>query len=93
MIQRYRINSKRWTAISTAGQSGTCWIERNIRGNGTILISHYSAGLPRKSYGFPLNSPADNIDICIISADDQSDVFYARVTNSRNIIDILVDVV
>lgn len=92
MITRYTINSKRWTAITTAGQSGSCWIEKNIRGNGNILISHSDAGLPNKSYGFPLRGPANNIDVCIISADNQSDVFYARVTNAKNIINILVDV-
>ena len=92
MITRYRINSKSWTPITAMGESGSCWAEKNRSGNGVVLISHSSTGTPSKSHGFRLWKPINNSDVCLITADDQSDIFYARVVDAKTIIDRYVDV-
>jgi len=91
MIRKYTINSRSWTAITSAGQSGICWIEKNIRGNGLININHSDSGNTNNA-GFRLKKPLANNDICIISPDNDNDIYYARVLNSKNIVKIVVDV-
>ena len=90
MIRRYKITSKQWIPITSAGQHGVVWVEENVRGNGYVLISHSDSGLP-KSYGYKLFNQDGNKGVCSFFADNDNDIFYARNINENNSINILVD--
>lgn len=81
-----------WTAITGAGESGTCWL-RKFPENGTIAIDHSEAGTgaldEEKSY-YPKRSKTDIIDL---SADSASDIFYAKCLDSGETAEIVSDVI
>lgn len=78
MITQHTIESTDWTAITTAGQSGTCWIKTVKKGSGTVFISHGSSQ-PASSAGYRLVKSKGNDDMLELGADDSNDIFYARV--------------
>jgi len=92
MIKRYIVTSTRWTAISTAGQSGSAWIERNVKGDGQVLISHASSGTP-KSFGYRLHVQSGNNQHIEFVADNSNDILYARVLVPGNEVNIVVDAI
>lgn len=90
MIKRYTIESTSWTPITTAGQSGSCWVDKVIRGGGYVLVNHSDSGAP-KSYGFRLHNKKGNDGLCLFSADNEDDIYYARVLKGGQAVRILVD--
>ncbi|KKN63340.1 hypothetical protein LCGC14_0502880 [marine sediment metagenome] len=94
MITTKRINRTTWTAITTAGQQGTCWMYENIKGEGGVFISHSNTGsLPRIRIGFRVWKPNDNTNICLLGPDDLNDIFYARCLNASEEVKLCVDVI
>lgn len=93
MIKKMTINSTTWTAITAAGQQGTCWIYANKKGTGGLLINHSDSGKPKKNIGFRLYKPNDNTNICVLGPDNDNDRYYAKCKNSRESVIICVDVV
>ena len=69
-----------WTAITTAGQSGSVF---QLAGSATCSID--------KSY--PLNILHSPTDIFKIEADDSSDIFYAICPSEAAVSSIIVDAV
>lgn len=99
MITEYTITGTAWTAISTAGQSGSCWINEDNEGavnKADVRIYHTDAGTPaadKVDESKRLFTPKGNTDVLILSADSGTDIHYARCKNADDEAVILVDVV
>jgi hypothetical protein len=96
MITQYSITSSAWTAITEAGESGTCWLDEDGDGGGEpdVRVIH-STGTPDASQvttGKRLYIPKNNTDIMIISADSVADVFYARCFKTGTTAKVSVDI-
>ena len=93
MIRQRTINSTSWTAITSAGQQGSCWIQINVKGSGGGLITHSDTGrAPTGRSGFKLYKPGSNDNVCILGPDNVNDIFYARCIRRGNNLKLLVDV-
>lgn len=81
-----------WTAITSAGQSGTCWVTK-IPTDGRVLIDHSTTGTGAlsvtKSYSLPENKEV----ITPINADDVSDIYYAICSKAGETASLTVDVI
>lgn len=94
MIRKVKITSTAWRAITSAGQKGTAWVYKNQSGRGGVMISHSRTGNPPTSKsGFKIYKPHDNTNIAILGPDNANDIFYARVLQPGQEIDICVDVI
>ena len=81
-----------WTAISLTGESGTCWLQRKPD-RGQVVLSHSDSGTgvleDDVSYQLIKASP----DILDITADNVSDIFYAKCLETGEEAIIVSDVV
>lgn len=99
MIVQYTITADAWTAISTAGQSGTCWLDAEsdgFEGKVDVRLYHSDAGEPaadKVTEGYPVSKPLGNRDQVSLSADNSNDVFYARCISEGAEAILTVDVV
>ena len=96
MITQYSISDSAWTAITAAGESGTCWMDEDGDGGGEpdVRIIH-TTGTPDSSqttFGKRLYIPKNNTDIMLISADNSSDIFYARCVKTGATAKVSVDI-
>lgn len=87
------INGAGWTAITAAGESGTCWVQKNP-GDGGVVINHIESVDPSsliisQSYFMPDNKRK----ITDIVSDSPTDIFYARCVNEGETAKVAVDVV
>ena len=83
-----------WGAITTAGQSGTCWIGEDKANRGGVVLFHSTTGVPpgaKLAEGYKM--PNDRGNIVPITADGGTDVFYARCQNVDETATLIVDVV
>ena len=92
------INSTVWTAITTAGQNGSCWLdEDNDDAAGTVdcRIVHSDSGIPAEgaTIGKRVYIPSGNDDVLVLSANNGSDIFYARCMNEGDTAKISIDAV
>ena len=88
-----------WQAITSAGESGSVWVVETrdgLKGKGDVLIYHSDSGMPtgdqkimqsKRLYRTDSNKPM------LISADNGSDIFYARCMTEGSTVKINVDVV
>lgn len=90
-----------WQAITTAGQSGTCWIpeynsDRDAIGAADVVVYHTDAGAPTGDNALNLSKkvfkPESNINILQIPADNGSDIYYARCRSADAESKLIVDV-
>lgn len=92
-ITQFDVVGSAWTAITSAGQSGTCWLKPDAT-RGVIALFHSDSGVPSDD---DLDSAYQMLDnkhnIVSIVADNASDVFYARCTNDEDTEPLIVDVV
>jgi len=92
-IAHFDIDNSEWTAITTAGQSGACWLLNPVSGGGNCKIFHGATpdndDIP---YGRNVYISTDNNDSLTLTADDTNDVFYARVDSVNGSCTLLVDV-
>ena len=99
MITQHTITASAWTAISTAGQSGSCWLDEDNDGAGgavDVRIYHSAAGIPaavKVTEGKRLHKPAGNDDIMLITADSESDIYYAKCANADDTAILSADMV
>jgi len=96
MITPYTIDATAWTAISTAGQAGTCWVESVTCGGGKLRIYHSTLGVPAlsvKDQGYPLWVPNKNFDAAQLEPDDANDIFYAIADQLDSVWEIRADVI
>lgn len=84
--------SDEWTAITSAGESGTCWMKKFTE-YGPMAIDHSDSGTGsldlEKSY-YPKDSKTNIIDL---TADSAGDIFYAKCLHAGATAEIVVDVV
>jgi hypothetical protein len=97
MIKQYSITGATWTPISSAGQSGTCWLdEQNDGAEGTVDVRIWHASVPTDddvTKGKRCYKPSGNDDMMIITADSGTDIYYARCANVNDKATISVDVI
>lgn len=84
------INGSTWTALTSAGYSGICWmLIRPLTGR--ILLDHSSVGLgdidEGKSYSIPDNKEV----ITDLSAVNDNDIFYAKCSEVGQYAVVIVD--
>jgi len=95
MIAQYSINSTAWTAITTAGDSGTCWLDEQDDGAaGDVDVRIWHGSAPSDSdvtKGKRVYKPRGNNDMMVIGADDASDIYYARCATPGATATISVD--
>jgi hypothetical protein len=93
-LHYYSINGTAWTAITTAGQSGYCWLNQPASGGGRCMIYH-AVSIPETSlvsYGRPLFLSTKNNDSLPINADTTSDIYYGMMSDVDGTATIIVDV-
>lgn len=91
-----------WQAITAAGESGSAWMVENPDDNGKkvqadVYIYHTDGTAPtgdqKLTESKRLFTPKGNTDIMLLSADNASDIFYARCKTAGSEAKINVDVV
>lgn len=80
-----------WTAITSAGEGGTCWLQK-APGQGQVVINHGSSGSGSLTVDDSYFMPDDKNVITDITPDDVTDIFYARCTVTGETANIVVDV-
>lgn len=99
MITQKNITGTAWLAVTAAGKSGSCWLDEDDDGVGGVVdvrIYHSDAGEPaadKTTEGKRIYKPAANNDVCIISADNASDIYYAKCRNANDTAILTVDIV
>jgi len=96
MITPYIINATTWTAISTVGQNGSCWIDEDANdqaGKADCRISHSESGDPSLATSKRVFTPIGNTDVLPFTADSATDIYYARCINEGDSVTLFVDVV
>lgn len=87
-VVQHTITNAAWTAISTAGQSGTCWLNENDQSNDgadDVRIFH-GPTMPTYNdiqYGARVRLPRTNQDILNLTADNALDIFWARAGGEK----------
>lgn len=87
MIAQVVLNSTNWTAITTAGQSGSCWLDEDdvsASGSMDVRIIHSASGVPAVLdfvKGKRVYKPIKNTDILVFTADTTGDIYYAKCRN------------
>jgi len=92
-MNHYNITGTEWTAISTVGQSGSCWLNKSPV-NGRCMVYHADS-VPNTNlveYGKSCFVSTKNHDILTITADSTSDIFYAMMDAPTATATIIVDV-
>lgn len=93
-ITKYTITGATWTAISSAGESGTCWLNGLINGGGKVVVNHSDAGTGGLDLtaSYPVGDPSKNEDAVQLIADGTGDIFYARCTDPLASANLISDV-
>lgn len=95
MISHYEITNDEWTQITNAGEGGSCWVALNtLKGGGKCVIFHKNE-TPNDDdliYAYPVYEPRGQNKRELITADDTSDIFYARMTKAGGSCTLVVDV-
>jgi hypothetical protein len=96
-ITQYSLTSSAWTVITTAGQSGTCWLDPDNDGAGgavDVRLYHSATGVPalsKDTEGFPVYAPSGNREQLPFTADSGGDIYYAKCKTSGSTAIISVD--
>jgi hypothetical protein len=98
VITQYALSNTDWTAISAAGQSGSCWLDEDDDGAGghvDVRIYHASAkpAVAKATEGKRCWKSNGNDDVMLISADNASDIYWAICINEGATATISADVV
>jgi hypothetical protein len=99
MITKHTITGASWTAITAAGEDGTCWLDDDNTGSvnkADCRIYHSASGAPnvtklleaKKVYKSNSNS-----DVMSLGADSENDIYYARCKNTADEVALLVDAI
>ena len=95
MITNYTINGNTWTAISTAGQSGSVFVaEDDINKYPVDVRIMHTTGTPVSgdfAKAKRIYKPVANNDVLPCSADGGTDVYYAKCRNADDSIIISAD--
>jgi mannose/fructose/N-acetylgalactosamine-specific phosphotransferase system component IIB len=89
MIKQYNINGLEWTAISTAGQIGTLWIES--LDDGFICVFHSDTVTPDESIK-KVSYKMKAGEVVQLIPDNQNDIYYVRCNTTSDVAIITADV-
>ena len=98
MMQPYTITSLAWTAITAAGEEGSCWLKESgigVEGAVDARLYHSTTGTPaadKVTEGKRIYRPRGNNDICNFTVDSANDIYYARCVNTGDQAILIVDV-
>lgn len=91
------IATNEWQPISTAGQSGSCWLKPTPDGNGndSICIVAHAASIPDADYniGMQVFKPKANNDVIGFTSDSTSDIAFVRTLAPGKIAYLIADMV
>ena len=100
MITAKNITGLAVLAMTTAGQSGSAWLDEDHDGaeeHADVRIYHTDTGTPSistvRTLGKRLFAPSGNTDVLIMSADSGNDIYYSVCHNDDDKAIALVDVV
>ena len=98
MIIQYTITNSAWTPVTTAGQSGSCWLDEQgdgAEGHVDVRLWHGTTppGDTEITKGKVVRRPTGNDDILPFTSDSASDVYYARCANPGDEATLSVDAV
>lgn len=99
MISQKTIGQSAWTAITTAGQQASVWMDEEgngKRGKADCRITHSDSGVPADALitaGKKIYKSNGNNDMMILAPDNSSDIFYARCVNVGDQVLLTVDAV
>lgn len=91
-LNAFSIDGDTWTAITSAGESGQCWIQKNPD-IGQVVINHSTSGSGSLDVNDSYFMPDNKSELVPIPADDNSDIFYARCLRSGQEATIISDVI
>ena len=96
MITQYAITGDTWTPITTAGQSGACWLDEQGDGAaGAVDVRLWHGSVPgdaELTESKRVFKPGSNADYCFFGAVDLSDIYYARCANIGDTAILSVDI-
>jgi len=88
MITQKTIAYDSWTVLTTAGQDATAWLDEDndgAAGTVDIRIVHSDSGEPaltEATKGKRIYRPAGNLDVMLLEADNENDIYYATCINA-----------
>lgn len=91
-ITSYTVNDTAWTAITAAGESGTCWLQQKPE-EGRCVIHHSDSGTGSLDIEDGYFLPDNKSEIVSIVADNVSDIFYARCSDADETATVVTDVI
>lgn len=97
MIKKYTITNEDWTAITTAGESGSCWLSLDAQNiNGICRMYHSDTEVPDEDFielGYPVYIPRGSNQKVTFSADNSNDIYYAIMDKENSSTTLIVDAI
>lgn len=97
MITQFAINGTEWTPVTTAGKSGSCWLDEDddgAKGSMDVRLFHgTSSALATITASKRVYKPAGNDDVLTFSADTSEDIYYAKCKNPTDTATLSVDAI
>ena len=90
-ITSYTVNDTSWTAITAAGESGTCWLQQKPE-EGRVVIHHSDSGTGSLDIEDGYFLPDNKSETVTIVADNPSDIYYARCVDADESAKVCADV-
>jgi hypothetical protein len=92
----YEVSGSVWTPITNAGESGTCWQREPVDWNYAdadirIIHTQHNPESIEPINGKRVYRPNSNKEVVMFSADNGSDVYYARCARNGEVGTIIVD--
>jgi hypothetical protein len=95
MIINYDVNGNTWTALSTAGQSGSVFIaEDDVNVSPVDVRVMHTTGTPVSgdfTKSKRIYKSSDNNDVLACTADGSTDVYYAKCRNADDSVILSAD--
>lgn len=92
MIIQYSISASAWTPITSAGQSGSCWLDEDgdgASGAADVRVIHSASSVAsvEATIGKRVRQSSGN-DVLLFDADSASDIYYARCLSGAAILSV-----
>lgn len=91
-IVRHTVTDTAWTAISNAGESGTCWLQQKPE-EGRCVVHHSESGSGSLDVDDAYFLPDNKSEIVQLVADSTSDIFYARCADAGETAIVITDLI
>lgn len=91
-ITSYTVTDAAWVAITAAGKSGTCWLQKKPV-EGRVAIHHSTTGSGSLSVNDGFFLPDNKSELTSIVADSGADIYYARCSDAGETATVITDVI